>query len=336
MFILIISILFPSAVDMATLCINSSNSEMSDAEGSIRLSLPMAAADDIEDATKLFSRPVCSFTLTSQSPFDRLILVLPNVTDSPDTTCAERSNHDRVELRLLNGPITNEVHPSEPYWNLCTSATTSPSSLSSSSANWTNQTVLTEESLSFQRIFVTSGSSVDVFLDFSAAIDSIMGYSMDELDGRDSISIFYKSFSSNAQLEDDLCIQCISNDSWASEAEICSDIYLNCSYPILSPSNETGDQKVTINCIPPEKKPRSELFSIMMAGAIVLTIIFVSFHCSPGSSAPSRRPAAMDIMLRDDISRRGGGGLGGGRGPFGNTSYKVQAPTVGKGPVSHV
>lgn len=212
MFNLLVFILFSSAVDMATLCINSSNSEMSEAEGSILLSLPMAAADKVEDATELFSRPVCSFTLTSQSPFDRLILVLPNVTDSPDTTCTERSNHDRVELRLLNGPMTNEVYPSEPYWNLCTSATTSSPSLSSSRANWTNHTVLTEESLSFQRIFVTSGPSVDVFLDFSAAIDSIMGYAMDELDGRDSISIFYKSFSSNAQLEDGKCIESCRRD----------------------------------------------------------------------------------------------------------------------------
>ncbi|XP_071483610.1 uncharacterized protein [Diadema antillarum] len=315
---------------MVTLCMNSSYAQTFNAEGSIYLSLPLDDEDRGLMEASPHDSPSCSFQLSGQSSSDRIILVLPNVTKSRHAACSESTAEDEVHL-ILTRPITNEVENDDSalVWDLCTTATTTTTT--SRGGNGTNNTVLNDESMAFQNMFFTAGSTVTVIINYSSVVGNNPAYWLDSFDGRDSISIYFKSFKSNERLEEDLCLQCDQNDSWAWHAGICSDFALDCTTSTPEPTEKTN---VLITCIPTdmaEKKKRSELYSIMMAGAIVITLLIVSVHCSASQGPATRRPAAMDIMLRDDISRRGGGGgMGGGRGPFGGGRKH------GNGPVAHV
>ncbi|XP_072169462.1 uncharacterized protein [Diadema setosum] len=313
-------------VDVVTLCMNSSYAQTFNAEGRINLSLPSYAEDRGQMEASPHNSSSCSFQLSSQSSSDRIILVLPNVKKSRHAACSESTAEDEVHLTLTR-QITNEVQNdnSALVWDLCTTATTTTTT-TSRGGNGTNNTVLNDESMAFQNMFFTAGSTVTVIFNYSSFFGNL-----DSFDGRDSISIYFKSFKSNDRLEEDLCLQCDQNDSWAWHAGICSDFALDCTTSTPEPTEKTN---VLITCIPTdmaEKKKRSELYSIMMAGAIVITLLIVSVHCSASQGPATRRPAAMDIMLRDDISRRGGGGgMGGGRGPFGGGRKH------GNGPIAHV
>ncbi|XP_072013449.1 uncharacterized protein [Amphiura filiformis] len=130
--------------------------------------------------------------------------------------------------------------------------------------------------------------------------------------------LYYQHFTKEEQLYQDFCQQC-TNQSYTFHPSICENLYENCSglHQLRRANPSAIDPTVK------KKGPSStEIFGILLAGAIVLTILVVAFHCGGLPGAQGAR----------------GRGMQNGTGPGAGASHAFNTSTSygNKGPVVHV
>ena len=178
---------------MVTICTNTSSTNISGNEGSLRI--PFLLANLNGNPKQSHSQKTCNFSLTSLSQSDRLFLVLPNITSSPNSvSCPQWAILDQVEFHIKDGLSTNDGSDEAPTWMVCTSD-------SRSDGARTDLTKNASSSRLTSRTFVTSGPVLDVFIDFASDVDNNIPYSLEGSQSGDSIRVYFKSFTDIKQLK---------------------------------------------------------------------------------------------------------------------------------------
>ncbi|XP_022108712.1 uncharacterized protein LOC110988986 [Acanthaster planci] len=130
------------------------------------------------------------------------------------------------------------------------------------------------------RSFMTSGREFSIVLERKVSVAS--------RGSRVSFTMYYRAFDEESILIQDICHMCHENKTNELGMEVCEGLLPNCTgiTQVIKGSCLAADDEAK------RRRERTEAFGILMAGAVIFTIIFVALHCGGENHAIKVRAVA--------------------------------------------